>query len=158
LAWCQRRPLPEQYAVKAEADGTFRIVSMTGRRGVRPNYLGEARFASLEEARHGVLLLNTVLTVRDGSPNSHAKEGWEDLTMAVIRAVNHTCEGVVFMLWGKPAQRVAKLVDTTKHKVLLAAHPSPLSVHRGFSGCKHFSQANEWLVARKREPVRWELE
>lgn len=97
-------------------------------------------------AKQGVLLLNSVLTVRESKANSHAHIiGWEAYTDDVIKQINATQRGVVFMLWGNHAKSKAKLIDATKHLVLTAPHPSPLSAHRGFFGCKHFSKANEYL-------------
>ena len=107
-------------------------------------------------ARQGVLLLNAVLTVRAGEPTSHSGLGWQEFTDAVIRCISDRCEGVVFMLWGNYARSKAPLVDTSRHFVLEAAHPSPLA--RGaFFGCKHFSQANAILRAEGKEPVDWKL-
>ena len=108
-------------------------------------------------AQQGVLLLNDVLTVEDGQAGAHRNRGWERLTDAAIRAVNDGPHPVVFLLWGKPAQKKAALIDATQHLVLTAPHPSPLSVYRGFSGCRHFSQANAWLAAQGRGQVDWSL-
>lgn len=106
-------------------------------------------------AEQGVLLLNTVLTVKAGEANSHKSLGWQKFTDAVIRAVSEQKENVIFMLWGNPAQEKEKLIDTTKHGVLKAAHPSPLSAYRGFFGCKHFSKANEMLILHEQQPINW---
>ncbi|KAG2425257.1 hypothetical protein HXX76_013841 [Chlamydomonas incerta] len=103
----------------------------------------------------GVLLLNTCLTVRQGEANSHAKRGWEAFTDAAIRALSGQRRGLVFLLWGKPAQTKAALVDRSKHHVLEAPHPSPLSASRGFFGCRHFSAANALLAAQGLEPIDW---
>ena len=108
-------------------------------------------------ARQGVLLLNSVLTVEMGRAASHQKRGWEDFTDAVIRLVNQKEEPVVFLLWGAYAQRKAAFVDPQRHLVLKAAHPSPLSAHNGFLGCRHFSQANAFLEAKGRAPIDWAL-
>ncbi len=108
-------------------------------------------------AEQGVLLLNTVLTVEQGKAHSHAKYGWETFTDAVIDAVNTTCKGVVFMLWGSHAQKKGSALDRTRHLVLEAPHPSPLSAHRGFLGCGHFSQANQYLQANGQKIVNWQL-
>jgi uracil-DNA glycosylase len=108
-------------------------------------------------AEQGVLLLNAVLTVRAGEPNSHAGQGWEAFTDAVIRAVNAKPEPVVFLLWGRYAQKKAKLIDTGRHVVLEGVHPSPLSAKNGFFGSRPFSHINEALVARGREPIDWRL-
>lgn len=106
-------------------------------------------------ASQGVLLLNSVLTVEQARAASHRGQGWEQFTDAVVAAVNEQCEGVVFLLWGAYAQKKGSIVDATKHCVLTAPHPSPLSAHRGFLGCKHFSQANNYLVARGSEAINW---
>ncbi len=108
-------------------------------------------------AEQGVLLLNTVLTVEQGKAHSHAKYGWETFTDAVIDAVNTTCRGVVVMLWGSHAQKKGSALDRTRHLVLEAPHPSPLSAHRGFLGCGHFSQANQYLQANGQKIVNWQL-
>jgi uracil-DNA glycosylase len=106
-------------------------------------------------AGQGVLLLNSVLTVEEGKPASHAGRGWERFTDAVIRQVDALPEPVVFMLWGAYAQRKAAFVDAGRHLVLKAAHPSPLSAHNGFFGCRHFSRANAFLEAHGRGIVDW---
>ncbi|WP_346318161.1 uracil-DNA glycosylase [Chitinophaga sp. YIM B06452] len=108
-------------------------------------------------AESGVLLLNAILTVRDGEPASHSKIGWETFTDAVIRTISNKKEGVVFMLWGKFAQDKQVLIDGTQHHILKAAHPSPFSADKGFFGCKHFSKANELLIRQGKEPVNWQL-
>lgn len=108
-------------------------------------------------AEQGVFLLNTSLTVRAGEPMSHAKIGWATFTDTVIRKVSDLKDHVVFMLWGKFAQEKKVLIDETKHFVLKAAHPSPLSAHAGFLGCRHFSKANEWLISKGIDPVDWKL-
>lgn len=107
-------------------------------------------------ARQGVLLLNAILTVRAGSPASHGKIGWETFTDEVIRCISDNCDAVVFMLWGNFARSKRELIDTRKHLVLEAAHPSPLA--RGaFFGCRHFSKANEWLASKGKAPIDWRL-
>lgn len=117
-----------------------------------------ARHGFLEHwARQGVLLLNSVLTVEEARAASHQGKGWEQFTDAVIRAVNEDCEHVVFMLWGSYAQKKAAFVDRSRHLVLKAPHPSPLSAHNGFFGSRHFSQANEYLVAQGRNAIDWQL-
>ncbi|HEU4607355.1 MAG TPA: uracil-DNA glycosylase, partial [Chitinophagaceae bacterium] len=108
-------------------------------------------------AKQGVLLLNASLTVRANEPMSHAKIGWADFTNAVIKKVSEDRPHVVFLLWGKFAQEKQALIDETKHLVLKAAHPSPLSAHNGFLGCQHFSKANEWLMQQGIDPVDWAL-
>lgn len=109
-------------------------------------------------AAQGVLLLNTVLTVRAHQAGSHRDRGWEDFTDAVIRAVNRREKPVVFVLWGAPAQKKAALIDQTKHVILQSAHPSPLSAHRGFFGSRPFSRINRELAARGEEPIYWTRE
>jgi uracil-DNA glycosylase len=108
-------------------------------------------------AEQGVLLLNSVLTVEMAKAASHQKKGWEQFTDAVIRLVNAREEPVVFLLWGAYAQKKAAFVDASKHLVLKAAHPSPLSAHNGFLGCRHFSQCNEFLEKRGLAPIDWAL-
>jgi uracil-DNA glycosylase len=109
-------------------------------------------------AKQGVLLLNTSLTVRIGSPGSHAGKGWERFTDAVIGLVNARDEPAVFMLWGRHAQAKASFVDASRHLVLKAPHPSPLSASTGFFGCRHFSQANAFLTAHGIAPIDWRLD
>jgi uracil-DNA glycosylase len=108
-------------------------------------------------ARQGVLLLNAVLTVERGVAGSHHGKGWEGFTDAVVEHLNREREGLVFLLWGSPAQQKGKLVDTRRHRVLKAPHPSPLSAHRGFIGCGHFSAANAWLRERGQAEIDWRL-
>jgi uracil-DNA glycosylase len=108
-------------------------------------------------AKQGVLLLNSVLTVAMGQAASHRDRGWERFTDAVIRTVNDKTDAVVFMLWGSYAQKKAAFVDQSRHLVLKAPHPSPLSAHSGFFGCRHFSQANVFLEAHGRPPIDWAL-
>ncbi|MDY2627158.1 MAG: uracil-DNA glycosylase [Lachnospiraceae bacterium] len=109
-------------------------------------------------ADQGVLLLNTVLTVRAHNANSHRGIGWEQFTDAAIKAVNDLDRPVVFMLWGRPAQNKKALLNNPRHLILEAPHPSPLSAYRGFFGCRHFSQANDFLAAHQIEPVDWQIE
>ena len=107
-------------------------------------------------ARQGVLLLNAVLTVRAGSPASHSSIGWTEFTDAVIKYISDHCSGVVFLLWGNFARSKKALIDTTRHHVLEAAHPSPLA--RGaFFGCRHFSKTNEILIKEGKTPIDWQL-
>jgi len=108
-------------------------------------------------ADQGVLLLNAVLTVERGQAGAHQGKGWEHFTDAVVATVNERCEHVVFLLWGAQAQRKGEGIDTSRHTVLKAPHPSPLSAHRGFLGCRHFSQTNTWLEAHGVAPVQWAL-
>lgn len=121
--------------------------------GIKP-----ARHGFLEHwAKQGVLLLNSVLTVEMGNAASHQGKGWERFTDAIIRLVNERADPVVFMLWGAYAQRKAAFVDATRHLVLKSPHPSPLSAHNGFFGCRHFSQANAFLEAHGQKPIDWAL-
>ncbi len=106
-------------------------------------------------ARQGVLLLNATLTVEEGQAGAHQNKGWEKFTDAIIRAVNDNHEHVVFMLWGAYAQKKGMFINRDKHMVLESVHPSPLSARRGFIGCRHFSRANDYLIAHDRLPVAW---
>jgi uracil-DNA glycosylase len=108
-------------------------------------------------AERGVLLLNAVLTVSPGRPASHAGKGWEQFTDRAIRELSDRREGIVFLLWGRYAQQKGAVVDRARHHVLTAAHPSPYSAANGFFGCRHFSRANELLVARDAQPIDWAL-
>ena len=108
-------------------------------------------------AEQGVLLLNTVLTVRAGLAHSHATFGWEVFTDEVIRQLDKEREHLVFMLWGSHAQKKGAFINRNRHLVLTAPHPSPLSAYRGFFGCKHFSQANAYLQAHGLEPIDWQV-
>ena len=108
-------------------------------------------------ARQGVLLLNAVLTVEEGRAGAHAGKGWEGFTDHVVDALNRERQGLVFLLWGSYAQAKGKVIDTSRHRVLRAPHPSPLSAHRGFIGCGHFSATNEYLARRGQAPVDWSL-
>lgn len=105
-------------------------------------------------ARQGVLLLNATLTVRENAAGSHQGKGWERFTDAAVRALSNEREGLVFMLWGNYARQKGATIDRARHLVLQSAHPSPLSA-RGFFGCRHFSKANAWLVARGETPIEW---
>lgn len=106
-------------------------------------------------AEQGVLLLNAVLTVEENMPAAHRNKGWETFTDAVIKTISDEQQGVVFLLWGAYARGKKKLIDATKHLVLEAPHPSPLSAHRGFLGCGHFVQANDYLAKQGKNPVQW---
>jgi len=108
-------------------------------------------------AERGVLLLNAVLTVSPGKPASHAGKGWEQFTDRAIRELSDRREGIVFLLWGRYAQQKGAVVDTARHHVLTAPHPSPYSAANGFFGCRHFSRANELLAAGGAEPLDWAL-
>ncbi|XP_010935478.1 uracil-DNA glycosylase, mitochondrial isoform X2 [Elaeis guineensis] len=108
-------------------------------------------------AVQGVLLLNTVLTVRNHQANSHAKKGWEPFTDAVIRTISQKKSGVVFLLWGNSAQKKSRLIDESKHHILRAAHPSGLSANRGFFGCRHFYQTNQILERLGLSSIDWQL-
>ena len=108
-------------------------------------------------ARQGVLLLNAVLTVEDGRAGAHQGKGWEGFTDHMVDVLNREREGLVFLLWGSYAQAKGKVIDSRRHRVLKAPHPSPLSAHRGFLGCGHFSAANEYLARNGQVPVDWTL-
>lgn len=108
-------------------------------------------------AKQGVLLLNTVLTVEQGQAHSHANFGWETFTDKVIEQLNLHRENLVFLLWGSHAQKKGQFIDQNRHFVLRAPHPSPLSAHRGFFGCHHFSQANHYLESKGLSPIQWQL-
>lgn len=109
-------------------------------------------------ADQGVLLLNTVLTVRAHQANSHQGRGWEQFTDAIIQAVNAQDRPIVYMLWGRPAQSKITMLTNPKHLILKAPHPSPLSAYRGFFGCRHFSQANAFLEKNGIAPIDWQIE
>jgi len=108
-------------------------------------------------ARQGVLLLNAVLTVEQGHAGSHQGKGWEGFTDACIEALDREREQLVFLLWGSYAQAKGRLIDPRRHRVLKAPHPSPLSAHRGFFGCRHFSACNAWLAETGQTPIDWSL-
>ncbi|MGH2279660.1 uracil-DNA glycosylase [Aliarcobacter sp. ERUVET-7] len=106
-------------------------------------------------AKQGVLLLNTILTVEEAKPKSHHNLGWEVFTDNIIKYISDNCEDTIFILWGSPAISKRKLIDTKKHHILTAPHPSPLSSYRGFFGCKHFSQTNNILKSLNKEAIIW---
>ena len=106
-------------------------------------------------AKQGVLLINAVLTVEKSLAGSHAKQGWETFTDNVIRSINEQSEGVVFLLWGAYAIKKSNLIDTQKHHILTAVHPSPLSAYRGFWGCRHFSKTNDLLISQGKTAIQW---
>ena len=108
-------------------------------------------------AKQGVLLLNTVLTVREGAPNSHKGKGWESFTDRVISELNKKDTPVVFLLWGANAKAKAKIIDNPRHVKLETVHPSPLSAYGGFFGCRHFSKTNEILIASGQKPIDWQI-
>ena len=108
-------------------------------------------------AREGVLLLNTVLTVRDGQPNSHKNQGWEQLTDRIITLLGEREQPIVFLLWGSHARKKKELIHAPQHLILECAHPSPLSAHRGFFGCEHFSKANQFLYDHGIDPIDWNV-
>ena len=111
-----------------------------------------------KRARQGVLMLNTVLTVRAHQAISHQGRGWEKFTDAIIEAVNAQDRPIVYLLWGSPAQRKIPMLTNPKHLILKAPHPSPLSAYRGFFGCRHFSQTNDFLVSHGLTPIDWQIE
>lgn len=108
-------------------------------------------------AKQGVLLLNTILTVRQGRPLSHKGYGWEQFTDTVLEKLNERQKPIIFMLWGEPAKKKASLITSPRHYILKAAHPSPLGAYQGFFGCKHFSKANELLLSMKETPIDWRI-
>lgn len=108
-------------------------------------------------ADQGVLLLNAVLTVQAGQAHSHANKGWETFTDTIIQRLSEHHQGLIFMLWGSHAQKKASLIDASKHALLKCPHPSPLSAHRGFLGCRHFSKANALLEKQGKRPIDWSL-
>lgn len=108
-------------------------------------------------AEQGVLMLNSILTVQDSKPLSHSKNGWDEFTTKVIEQINNNSSHLVYMLWGSKAKAKCKMVDRVNNLVLEAAHPSPLSAYNGFLGCRHFSKANEYLVAMGKAPIDWNL-
>lgn len=109
-------------------------------------------------ASEGVLMLNTVLTVREGNANSHAKKGWEKLTDAIICKLNEREKPIVFILWGRNAHSKTSLITNSNHLILKCAHPSPLSAYNGFFGCRHFSKTNEFLKKNGMKPIDWQIE
>ncbi len=111
----------------------------------------------LDWAKQGVLLLNTVLTVREGEANSHRGKGWEIFTDSVIKALSERKDPVIFLLWGNNAREKKNLIDETRHYVLEAPHPSPLSANRGFIGSDHFKKANEILISLLKSPIDWQI-
>ena len=118
--------------------------------------LAAQRLGCLEAwARQGVFLLNSVLTVEEGMAAAHQGRGWEEFTDAVINHLSNERTDLVFMLWGSYAQKKGQVIDANKHRILKSPHPSPLSAHRGFLGCKHFSQANSWLADKQLDPIDW---
>ena len=108
-------------------------------------------------AQQGDLLLNSVLTVEKNSPAAHANQGWEIFTDQVIRILNDNKQHLVFILWGAYANKKSELIDSDRHLILSSPHPSPFSAHKGFFGCKHFSQANEYLLSTKQQPISWSI-
>lgn len=109
-------------------------------------------------AEQGILLLNTVLTVRAGKPQSHKGKGWEVFTDRIIGLLNERKDPIIFILWGAPAKKKAELITAPWHKILTAAHPSPLSAYNGFFGCNHFAKVNEYLIAMGKTPIDFQIE
>ncbi len=109
-------------------------------------------------AKQGVMLLNTVLTVREGSPNSHKGKGWENFTNRIIEILNDREDPIVFLLWGNNAKEKIKIITNKNHHILTTVHPSPLSANAGFFGCKHFSKTNEILKGLNKEPIDWQIQ
>lgn len=108
-------------------------------------------------AKQGVLLLNATLTVRENTPGSHQNKGWEQFTDQIISTISEERKDLVFLLWGKFAQKKTKLIDKNKHHILMSSHPSPLSSYRGFLGCKHFSECNNILKRENKTEINWQL-
>jgi len=109
-------------------------------------------------AQQGVFLLNAILTVRANQPASHSKIGWDIFTDKVIQTISAQKDNIVFLLWGRFAQEKANLIDSKKHLILMAAHPSPFSAHNGFFGCQHFSKTNEYLISIGKEAIDWQID
>lgn len=124
-------------------------------RDLTPSRNGVRRINLNTWSAQGVLLLNTILSVAEGQPGSHRKQGWERITDEVIRWLGARTTPLVFMLWGAAAQKKAALLSSSHHKVLMTSHPSPLSVYRGFSGCGHFSECNRFLIAQGQASIDW---
>ncbi len=125
--------------------------------GIAPSFRRPSHGFLLPWAQRGVLLLNSVLTVEAGAPGSHQGKGWEGFTDHVVEVLNRERENLVFLLWGSYAQAKGKVIDQQRHRVLKAPHPSPLSAHRGFIGCGHFSATNQFLVRTGQAPIDWTL-
>ena len=121
-----------------------------------PNFVIPSHGDLSHWAEQGVLLLNTVLTVEQGQAHSHKKVGWEQFTDGVISTINREFENLIFLLWGAPAQKKAALINEKRHTILTAVHPSPLSAHRGFFGCQHFSKTNQILKSQGKKPIDWQ--
>ncbi|MGB3393963.1 MAG: uracil-DNA glycosylase [Stenotrophomonas sp.] len=130
---------------------------LEGDSGVVPPFRRPDHGCLLPWAWQGVLLLNAVLTVEEGRAGAHQGKGWEGFTDHVVDVLNREREGLVFLLWGSYAQQKGKVIDSRRHRVLKAPHPSPLSAHRGFFDCRHFSQTNDYLARRGQSPVDWRL-
>jgi uracil-DNA glycosylase len=144
---------PSLVNIFVEIDEDMRDPTVPG--GNPTAHLGRDRGCLEGWARQGVLLLNAVLTVERGRAASHQGRGWEQFTDRIVAVLNEEREHLVFMLWGAYAQRKGAIVDRSRHCVLTAPHPSPLSVHRGFFGCRHFSKANRYLVEHGQTPIDW---
>ena len=141
--------------VPPSLDNIYKELSRDG--AVSPAFVRPDHGCLLPWARRGVLLLNAVLTVEQGRAGAHQGKGWEGFTDHVVDVLNREREGLVFLLWGSYAQAKGKVIDPRRHRVLKAPHPSPLSAHRGFLGCGHFSAANDYLARRGGAPVDWSL-
>lgn len=122
-----------------------------------PGFKPPAHGDLTEWAEQGVLLLNATLTVRDGSPASHQKKGWEEFTDEVIKTISDKKEGIIFILWGSYAQAKAEIIDKNKHFIIKSPHPSPFSADRGFFGSKPFSKTNEILIKEGKKPIDWQI-
>lgn len=145
------RPPPSLLNIYKEIDSDLGSGEEQGRAS-----LAGRRQGCLEAwAKQGVFMLNSVLTVEHGEAASHQGRGWESFTDAVIRQLSDERDSLVFLLWGSYAQKKGQVIDSNKHLVLRAPHPSPLSAHRGFLGCAHFSQANRWIESHGESPIDW---
>jgi uracil-DNA glycosylase len=145
----------EGVALPPSLQNIFKEIESDTKADVQRNPAGEWNGDLTRWATQGVMLLNATLTVEAGRAGSHQRRGWEQFTDAVVTALARGREGLVFMLWGRYAQEKGMMIDTSKHLVLKAAHPSPLSAHSGFLGCRHFSQANAYLEAGGKEVIDW---
>lgn len=141
--------------VPPSLDNIYKELSRDG--AVSPAFVRPDHGCLLPWARRGVLLLNAVLTVEQGRAGAHQGKGWEGFTDHVVDVLNREREGLVFLLWGSYAQAKGKVIDPRRHRVLKAPHPSPLSAHRGFLGCGHFSAANDYLAREGQAPIDWSL-
>lgn len=144
--------VPEGMAIPPSLRNIYRELSTDIQGFQIPNHGNLTKWAE-----QGVLLLNATLTVRAHEAGSHQKKGWEMFTDEIIKAISDKCEHVVFLLWGSYAIKKSSLIDSSKHLILTSVHPSPLSVYRGFYGCRHFSKANDFLISKGEQPIDWQV-